>query len=772
MIAMAMAATDFATENDPSLKKSLDAQDLQIGFEGSFGSNSVSPRGLNSTLLNNLVELEGIVTKCSSVRPKLVKSVHSNAQGQYSRREYRDQNSLDIGIQMPDGQIHVPTITLMPTKDGDGKDLETEHGLCEYKDYQLITLQERPENSKVGQLPRSVELILEHDLVDHVKPGDRVQCIGIYRPRSNMINPTSVSSVFPSHLLCNNISIVGTEVGGIHLSETDIKNIQKIADRGDILEVMGKSLCPSIYGHEKIKKALILLLMGGVEKTLTGGGHLRGDINCMMVGDPSTAKSQLLRAVMDIAPQAISSTGRGSSGVGLTAAVCADPETGEKRLEAGAMVLADRGVVCIDEFDKMGENDRVAIHEVMEQQTVTIAKAGIHASLNARCSVVAAANPIYGQYDKSRRPQENIGLPDSLLSRFDLLFIVLDQLDPVMDRTLSEHVIKSHQYRRPGTIMEPEALNQESVLNLEEQREQQDTPMWQRGASSFNSTEEGSTEGELLTKDFLKKYIFYAKEQAKKSPPVLTDETIATISEEYSQMRARSGSRNLPVTARTLETIIRLASAHAKARLSDSIEQLDAAIACQLLNFCLFHDTMPAENDSGSASNISSNMSGSNGSNDGGNDDGNSSNGRKHRYNDQDSSSQKRQRSAQDEAQAQVDENNANLSTVMDTNMPVSQTVTRQTVQDALMRLCDHAGEAKKHVLFGMFPLNAKRKVDSILNELEEETKVRYSHVTLVPYSIIMTSQLTQLTLFTVSAILLLSTGQFRFNMTKIATFT
>ena len=470
-----------------------------------------------------------------------------------------------------------------------------------------MSIQEMPERAPAGQLPRSVDVVLDDDMVDRVKPGDRIQLVGTFRSLGNR-NANSGSSTFRTVILANNIVLLSSKSGGgiaqATITDTDVRNINKLSKKKNVFELLSQSLAPSIYGHDYIKRAVLLMLLGGMEKNLDNGTHLRGDINILMVGDPSTAKSQLLRFVLNTAPLAIATTGRGSSGVGLTAAVTTDKETGERRLEAGAMVLGDRGVVCIDEFDKMSDVDRVAIHEVMEQQTVTIAKAGIHTSLNARCSVVAAANPIYGQYDTHKDPHKNIALPDSLLSRFDLLFVVTDDIEDERDRRISEHVLRMHRYRQPGTEEGAPVREQPSQMlgvGLEEEGSDKDktSEMYEKfnimlhaGFADVSGTgSRRKKDPEILSIPFIKKYIQYAKSRIK---PILTKGAADLIVRTYSDLRNEDMNERQrkvsPMTARTLETLIRLATAHAKSRLSTRVEEKDAEVAKELLRFALFKE--------------------------------------------------------------------------------------------------------------------------------------------------------------------------------------
>ncbi|CAH8526325.1 unnamed protein product [Heterobilharzia americana] len=578
-----------------------------VGFEGSFGSRHVTPRTLSSKYLGNMVCLEGIVTKASLIRPKVVCSVHyCPATKKTVERRYADLSSLEP----------YPSAGAYPTKDDEGNLLETEYGLSVYSDHQTVTIQEMPETAPAGQLPRSVDALLDNDLVDAVQPGDRVQIVGYYRCLPGKKNGFTTAS-FRTVIIANNVQSLSKETGP-NFSEKDISMMRLISKRNDVVNLLSRSIAPSIYGHEHIKQAILLLLLGGVERQLSNGSRIRGDINLLLMGDPSVAKSQFLRFVLHIAHRAIATTGRGSSGVGLTAAVTTDMETGERSLEAGAMVLADRGIVCIDEFDKMSDIDRTAIHEVMEQGRVTISKAGIQAKLNARCSVLAAANPVYGKYDQYKTPMENIGLQDSLLSRFDLLFIVLDKADPDSDRSIAEHVLRIHRYRGPGE-QEGEALPLQSTTHLlttgadplaavsqddhdedvvtDGSRTQEEDQVYEQ-QDEFLLPSSGRKKDQLTMK-FLQKYIHVARQLK----PQLTEEAASILAEKYCDLRAQEATegigrpgrgdqnrmrRTQPITARSLETLIRLATAHAKARMSKTVTKKDAEAAVQLISFVLF----------------------------------------------------------------------------------------------------------------------------------------------------------------------------------------
>ncbi|EFX03920.1 DNA replication licensing factor mcm3 [Grosmannia clavigera kw1407] len=515
-------------------------------WAGSFGLHTCNPRTLSSQHLNQMVSIEGIVTRCSLIHPKVVKSVHhSEVEDKFYYREYRDQT-------MTNG---VTTSSAYPQQDEKGNALVTEYGLSTYRDNQTVSIQEMPERAPAGQLPRGVDVMLDDDLVDRVKPGDRVQLVGIFRTLGNR-NTNHNSALFKTMLLANNVVLLSSKAGGgvatVDITDTDLRNINKVAKKKNLFELLSQSLAPSIYGHDHIKKAVLLMLLGGVEKNLENGTHLRGDINILMVGDPSTAKSQMLRFVLNTAPLAIATTGRGSSGVGLTAAVTTDKETGERRLEAGAM-----------------------------------------------------------------DPHKNIALPDSLLSRFDLLFVVTDDIEDARDRHISEHVLRMHRYRQPGTEegapvretggqslgvgmqSQSDAASQRPVDVYEKHNDMLHSGALAGAAAAGGrrgSERAASRKRELLSIPFLKKYIQYAKTRVR---PVLTQEASDRISDIYVALRndemEGNQRRTSPMTVRTLETLIRLATAHAKSRLSNRIEERDAAAAEAILRFALFKEVVEDE---------------------------------------------------------------------------------------------------------------------------------------------------------------------------------
>ena len=566
---------------------------LHLNLQGMLGTRLVSPRGLTAELTNQYVGVQGIVTRISEVRSKLVYSVHYCEETKKGNiKEYNDQmkiaESSNTYGQPLNGNFEIGKASgfmnnAIPQRDINHNPLTLEYGHSKFRNNQTILLQEPPERTPLGQLPRSVEVILEGDLVDKVKPGDRIQVNGVFKTISTMA--TNTSGGVKTVLIGTNVQELNNDIQQNEFTGEDLKRIRELSKQRNVFDVLANSIAPGIYGHQDIKRALVLQLLGGNETNLEDGTHLRGDINILMIGDPSTAKSQFLRYMLNIAPNAINTTGKGSTGVGLTAAVVVDRDLGERHLEAGAMVLGDRGIVCIDEFDKMNEVDRVAIHEVMEQQTVTIAKAGIHVSLNARCSVLAAANPIYGQYQSDVSASRNIGFPDSLLSRFDLCFIVLDEHSSELDRKISEKVLDNHMFTIDAAKFGDDAEDKviEPEIKLEENKK---TTMYEK----YNPRAKSDNNNNILTKEFLRKYIYYAKS---KINPSLTREATDYISKSWTNIREKSVSeewkgKTIPVTVRTLESLIRLATAYAKARLSQKVEKQDALNAVELLTNSFF----------------------------------------------------------------------------------------------------------------------------------------------------------------------------------------
>ena len=594
-----LALHDVVLRQQPEyLKVDYRSRAVHAGFEGPVG-RVLSPRELYARHLNTMVALEGIVTRQSTNRPRVLETVHYCAEtNKFTKKEFRDQLTPMID------SSHLPTVNVMPKTDMEGNALRTELGLCTFVDSQCAVLQEAPERAPTGQLPRNVEVRFDDDLVDVVKPGDRVLLVGVYMPYTTADNKSFQSIVLVNHVvLTQAFTFLSRPVPALEdrLTRFARKCVEQQGPNG-VLDTLSKAVAPTIYGMMPAKQAVLLMMVGGVER-VSHHSHVRGDINVLLVGEPSTAKSQLLRFVLGVAPLALSTTGKGSSGVGLTAAVATDSYTGERSLSAGAMVLADRGILCIDEFDKMGAQDRVAMHEAMEQQTVTIAKAGIHASLNARCSVLAAANPIYGFYSVQHRLAFNVGLPESLLSRFDLTFIILDQHSSDYNRRIGYHILRNHMTSEAVRYDEVESRTVvDSVETSASAAGRQDDA--RRGVGD---TDEGAQQGAAITAngsfgegqldlrmttnstgesivsiDFLRAYV----QMARRGSPLLTEASRDLVCQHYVQLRAEQqdgGRDGFFITPRTLDAIVRLSTAHAKLRLSPTVEELDVAAAMALL---------------------------------------------------------------------------------------------------------------------------------------------------------------------------------------------
>ncbi|NPA97270.1 MAG: minichromosome maintenance protein MCM [Crenarchaeota archaeon] len=484
-------------------------------------------REIRSEHVGKLIAIEGIVVRATPPKQKIVKAVFVHEPCGY-----------EFEIEVEGDIIEKPVVCPNCGKSS-GFRLKLES--CVYEDFQRLMLQERPEDVPAGQLPRSIEVDVRGALVDATRPGDRVTVVGVLKLR----RPSSqrkLASIYDVYIEANNIVVSQRVLEEIEISEDDERKIRELAQDPLVRRKIVASIAPGIYGMWDIKESIALLLFGGVPKVLPDGTRIRGDIHVLIIGDPGTAKSQLLQYVSRIAPRAVYTTGKGSTAAGLTAAVVKD-KSGEYYLEAGALVLADGGVACIDEIDKMDDKDRVAIHEAMEQQTVSIAKAGIVARLNARASVLAAGNPKYGRYLPNRSLSDNVNLPPTILSRFDLIFVIRDTPSPERDRRLARYITVVH--GASGEIKPP------------------------------------------IPTDLLRKYIAYARKNIR---PKLTEDAKKLIEDFFVEMRKKSlESPDAPIaiTARQLEALIRLAEAHARMALKSEVTAEDAAEAIRLMKSML-----------------------------------------------------------------------------------------------------------------------------------------------------------------------------------------
>ncbi|XP_043502442.1 DNA replication licensing factor MCM4 [Polistes fuscatus] len=527
---MDMAANEMFFEKYPAavLEHQIQVRPFNV-------TRTKSMRLLNPEDIDQLITVSGMVIRTSNIMPEMREAFFECIICGFSTL-----------VEMDRGRIVEPTAC---TKCNNNYCFTLIHNRSHFSDKQMIKLQESPDDMPAGHTPHTVIIFAHNDLVDAVSPGDRVYVTGIYRAQPLRVNPrqSNVRAVYKTHIDVvhfrkhDSKRLYDQQEGKDHAFPAErIELLQLLSQKEDVYERLARHIAPSIYENEDVKKGILLQLFGGTKKGegLIRRKHFRSEINILLCGDPGTSKSQLLQFVFNLVPRSQYSSGKGSSAVGLTAYVTKDPESRQLVLQTGALVLADNGICCIDEFDKMNDSTRSILHEVMEQQTLSIAKAGIICQLNARTSILAAANPCGSQWNKNKTVVENVMLPHTLMSRFDLIFLMLDPQSEVFDRKLARHLVSLY-YK----------------TELED-------------------------EDEIIDMSILRDYIAYAKEHIH---PTLNEESQQRLIQAYVDMR-RVGSGRGQITAypRQLESLIRLSEAHAKIRFSNVVEIEDVEEAWRL----------------------------------------------------------------------------------------------------------------------------------------------------------------------------------------------
>ena len=493
-----------------------------------------SLREINAEIIGKMTSVSGMVVRSSEIKPLAKELVYLCPEGHPTTVTHEKGLEFNEPLKCSNGKCTHKDLELNPEK-------------SRFIDFQMVRLQELPEDLPPGQLPHYVDVTVLQDLVDNARPGDRVILTGIVRIEQEHIpSMRGKSGIYRLRIQGNNIEFLGgrgtktsRSTEREEISPDEEKIIKSLGKNPDIYDRLVASFAPHISGQDLIKEAILLLIVGSTQRVLADGAKIRGDINIFLVGDPGTAKSEMLKFCARIAPRGLYTSGRGSTAAGLTAAVVRD-KIGIMMLEAGAVVLGDQGLVCIDEFDKMKPEDRSALHEVMEQQSASIAKGGIVATLNARTSILAAANPMYGKYDPFKNITENVNLPIPLLTRFDLIFVVRDVPSKEKDTRIAKHILNLHK-------------------------------------SSISDTKS------LIDVDILTKYLSYAK----KIDPILTKEAEDKILDYYMKMRNVESEGMITVTPRQLEGLIRLSTARARLLMKNQVDAEDAERAIFLMESML-----------------------------------------------------------------------------------------------------------------------------------------------------------------------------------------